>query len=100
MDKIKNEFIGINISKIMQEGYELKGKERDNLIKKEQLYYVISDISHVFIMQLVFRTGVSDYIVNAYSIMFYHNKNIPKKKLIQNCKDLSDEWNLALKPQN
>jgi PleD family two-component response regulator len=96
MDKIKNEFIGINISRIMQEGYELEGKERESLIKKEHLYYVISDNSHVFIMQLVFRTGISDYIVNSYSIITYHNKGIPKKELIDMCKDLANQWNLKL----
>jgi hypothetical protein len=96
MNKIKDEDIVVNSSNIMQCGYKLKGVERENLMKKNHVYYVISDNSHVFIMRLLSRIGLSDYIVNAYSYINQHHQT--KEDLIKNAEDLSSEWNLSLKP--
>ncbi len=95
MNKIKNEDIVVNISNIMQCGYKLNGVERENLMKKNHIYYVISDNSHVFVMRLLTRTGLSDYIVNAYSYINQPDQN--KEFLIKNAEDLVGKWNLDLK---
>ena len=79
----------------MNNGYELTGKKREKLIKDEHLYYVKFDKNHVYIMQLVFRTGVSDYIVNSYSINEYLGQS--KNELIKYCEKRCDIFNAEIK---
>jgi len=92
---MNKDFNNINNAEIMKNGYELTGRKREKLIKDEHLYYVISDKYFVYIMSLVYRTGGSDYIVNAYSINKYLGQS--KKDLIEYCKKRCEVFNAEVK---
>jgi len=92
---MNKDFNNINDSEIMNNGYELTGRKREKLIKDEHLYYVKSDKGHVYIMQIVFRPGVSDYIVNAYSINKYLGQS--KSELIAYCESRVEYFNRITK---
>ena len=95
---MNNNFNHINDSEIMRNGYELTGRKREQMIKKEKLYYVKNDKEHVYIMQIVLRPGVSDFIVNAYRINKFLGQ--PKNELIEYCEKKCEIFNNAIKESN